>query len=124
MNNKKQNKRKNALEGAKILLVSLSITAIVFFWAKFSRADQIADTVDLQNSAAAQESYVISIPTLVPVEVGEEDEEDDEKPSTQPLELRSVSAPAPQQAPSGGGPIIVKGGGGGGGSPTTSTGSS
>jgi hypothetical protein len=112
------------MEGAKILLVSVSITAMVFFWAKFSVDDQLANTVNVDNAPPVQESLMVNLsalPTLVPVE-GREEEEENENPSDQPLELRSVSAPAPQTAPANG-PVVVVGGKGGGGGGTT-TGSS
>jgi hypothetical protein len=126
MNNTKHNKRKNTLEGAKILLVSISITAMIFFWAKFSRDDQIANLANGNSVAAVQEPFVInlsSIPTLVPFEW--EEEEEGERPSNQnqPLELRSVTAPS-LSVSSNNGPVIIVGGKGGGGSPSTSTGSS
>jgi len=130
-------KRTPSLAGVKTMLVSLSITTMLFFWARFALGDSNLLTANAAGGSAGQPVVLAlpPVPTLIPV--GSSTKSDGDPAPTEPqpqptLVLRSVSSADQQQQTSASNtnnPLIVLGrngggGGGGGSAPVTTTSSS
>lgn len=104
--------RSNGVESIKLMIVAISLTAILLFWAVFSAYDSRQMIEEAQNSNSALAINLPPVPTVVPFN----NEEEDLIAGPQPAPtLRSVTEPdqkfvVPQE-----GPVIIGGGGGGGG---------
>lgn len=123
----KTNRRKTPkLETFKYLLAVLSFSATVALWSLFSNQEKAGDTGQGDGSGLNTSQLDYGLPTLVPLEFSGKEQLAAESSATGDTQLRSVSAPAPQQASGGNGPVVVqsRGGSQSGGAAVTTTRSS
>ena len=119
MSNKSPKSRSSGVESIKLMIVAISLTATLLFWAVFSAHDQRDLIGETQNLQTAWDINLPPIPTVVSANNEEENPADGSQPSTP---LRSVTEPDKKYAVPQEGPMIISSGGNsGGGNAVTST---
>ena len=120
MTQKSSKSRSGGVESLKLMIVVISLTATLLFWAVFSAHDQRELIGEAQNLNPAWVINLPPVPTVVPANKEEENPIAGGQPGSQPAPtLRSVTEPEKKVAVPQEGPIIVSGGGGGGSSVTS-----
>ncbi len=66
-NNNRAAARKNNVEGVKLLLTTLSLTATIGLWQLFANSSNQAAPVEKPQAAPPQSVQVVGLPTLVPI---------------------------------------------------------
>ena len=120
MAQKSSKSRSGGVENIKLLIVSISLTAILLFWSVFSVQDQRNLIGEAQNLNPAWVINIPPVPTVVPVNKEDENPIAGGQTGSQPVPtLRSVTEPEKKVVVPLEGPLIVSGGGGGGSSVTS-----